>query len=188
MSRLSSVTAGICDYLMGLADYEKACFTVGFPRKGKMGRWTFGSQLNYAWRPDGCVREADTGSDGLLQVRIGRSGQQAGRSLDHAITYRGSRFKYFNQARWEKHAPIPSAPCLRYVRVLDKNQLFFLHQTVLLQNIFTASMQTEPQWELNSCILLLMKGRLEGARGSQVPGGCALKSLWVFAENWGCRK
>lgn len=48
LSRLSSVTAGICDYLMGLADYEKACFTVGFPRKGKMGRWTFGSQLNYA--------------------------------------------------------------------------------------------------------------------------------------------
>lgn len=40
-----------------------------------------------------------TGSDGLLQVRIGRSGQQAGRALDHAITYRGSRFKYFNQAR-----------------------------------------------------------------------------------------
>lgn len=30
-------------------------------------------------------------------------------------------------------------------------------------------MQTEPQWELNSCILLLMKGSLEGARGSQVP-------------------
>lgn len=35
-------------------------------------------------------------------------------------------------------------------------------------------MQTKPQWELNSCILLLMKGSLEGARGSQVPRGCAL--------------
>lgn len=33
LSRLSMVTAGICDYLMGLADYEKACFTVGFLRK-----------------------------------------------------------------------------------------------------------------------------------------------------------
>lgn len=48
LGRLSTVTAGICDYLMGLADYEKACFTVGFLRKEKMGRWTFGSQLNYA--------------------------------------------------------------------------------------------------------------------------------------------
>lgn len=35
LSRLSMVTAGICDYLMGLADYEKACFTVGFLRKEK---------------------------------------------------------------------------------------------------------------------------------------------------------
>lgn len=33
LSQLSMVTAGICDYLMGLADYEKACFTVGFLRK-----------------------------------------------------------------------------------------------------------------------------------------------------------
>lgn len=28
-------TAGISDYLMGLADYEKAGFTVGFLRKAK---------------------------------------------------------------------------------------------------------------------------------------------------------
>lgn len=35
LSQLSMVTAGICDYLMGLADYEKACFTVGFLRKEK---------------------------------------------------------------------------------------------------------------------------------------------------------
>lgn len=35
LSRLSMVTAGVCDYLMGLADYEKACFTVGFLRGEK---------------------------------------------------------------------------------------------------------------------------------------------------------
>lgn len=35
LSQLSMVTAGICDYLMGLADYEKACFTVGVLRKEK---------------------------------------------------------------------------------------------------------------------------------------------------------
>lgn len=29
LSRPSKVTAGICDYLMGLADYEKACLRWG---------------------------------------------------------------------------------------------------------------------------------------------------------------
>lgn len=33
-----------------------------------------------------------------------------------------------------------------------------------------------------------MKGSSEGARGSQVPPGCALKSLWIFAGNWGCKR
>lgn len=33
LSQLSMVTAGICDNLMGLADYEKACFTVGLKEK-----------------------------------------------------------------------------------------------------------------------------------------------------------
>lgn len=40
LSQLSMVTAGICDCLMGLADYEKPCFTVGFLRKEKWaGGW-----------------------------------------------------------------------------------------------------------------------------------------------------
>lgn len=34
-----------------------------------------------------------------------------------------------------------------------------------------------------------MKGSLEGAGGgSGVPHGCALKSLWISAENWVCKR
>jgi len=66
---------------------------------------------------------------------------------------------------------------------------FLSHQTALLQNNnFAASMQTEPRWDLNRCILLLMKGSLDGARGSQVHHGRALKLLWISAENWGCKR
>lgn len=42
LSRPSKVAAGICDYLMGLADYEKACLLWGSWER-EMGRWMFGS-------------------------------------------------------------------------------------------------------------------------------------------------
>lgn len=110
----------------GISRLWESMFHCGVPEKGKMGRWMLGSRLNYAWRPDGHVKKAvGTGSDGVLQVRIGRLSQQAGRSLDCPIIYRGSRFKYFSQARWEKPAQITSVPFIRYVWVLDKSSLAF---------------------------------------------------------------
>lgn len=72
--------------LDGISRLWESMFHCGVPEKGKMGRWMVGSWLNYAWRPDGHVRKAaGTGSDALLQVRIGRSSQQAGTSLDCPI-------------------------------------------------------------------------------------------------------
>lgn len=60
--------------LDGISRLWESMFRCGDPEKGKMGRWMLGSSLNYAWRPDGCVRKATgTGSDGLLQIRIQRS-------------------------------------------------------------------------------------------------------------------
>lgn len=115
--------------LDGISRLWESMFHCGVPEKEKMGRWMLGSSLNYAWRPDGCVRKAiGTGSDGLLQVKIWRSGQQAGRFLDCDTTYRGPRFKYFSQARWEKSAQIPSAAFLRYVW---QKTAFLLHQKQL---------------------------------------------------------
>lgn len=66
-------------------------------KNGQVDAWI---SVKLCMKADGHVRKAiGTGSDGLLQVRIGRSSQQAGRSLDCPIIYRGLRFKYFSQAR-----------------------------------------------------------------------------------------
>lgn len=136
----SKVAAGICDYLMGLVDYEKACLLWGSWERenGQVDAWMW---LSYAWNPDGHFGKArSTGSDGQLQVRIGTSSQQAGKSLDCPTTCRWSRIKYFSQGRWQK----PSSIAHSYDKYLTK-AAFLLHQTALLQNSFAAWMQTEPR-------------------------------------------
>lgn len=78
----SKVTAGIFDYLMGLADYEKACLLWGSWERenGQVDAWIW---LNYAWTMHELLpfQQSHRGSDGRLQARIGTSSQQAGKSL-----------------------------------------------------------------------------------------------------------
>lgn len=92
LSRPSKVAAGISDYLMGLADYEKA-FAVGFLRKGK-------------W-PGGCLGVVKLCMKSWWsfrrshkhRIRWAISSHQAGKSLDCPTTCRRSRIKYFSPAR-----------------------------------------------------------------------------------------
>lgn len=82
LSSPSKVTAGIFDYLMGLADYEKACLLWGSWERenGQVDAWIW---LNYAWTMHELLpfQQSHRGSDGRLQARIGTSSQQAGKSL-----------------------------------------------------------------------------------------------------------
>lgn len=177
LSRPSKVAAGISDYLMGLADYEKA-FAVGFLRKGK---WPGGcldvvklcmkSWWSFSAKPQAQDQMGDCRSG--LEYQASKQG-----SLWIVLLLAEDRELNISAqpGRWEK----PSQIAHSQDKCLTK-AAFLLHQTALLQNSFAASMQTEPPRDFNRYILLLMKGSLEGAKGSQFPHGCALKSLRISA-------
>lgn len=140
LSRPSKVTAGICDYLMGLADYEKACLLLGSWERdnGQVDAWIC---LNYAWNPDGHFGKA-TSTDQMGGCRPGLEHQASKQGSLWIVLpiCRGLRVKYFSRGRWEKPSHIAHSQdkCLTIA-------VFLLDQTALLQNSFAASVQTEPR-------------------------------------------